>query len=652
MSLRSKILLILLSVAGLYAGLDNGLLRLYAMRIFAEWELEEARARMEQVVHAFDEEEAELESKARIWASWSAIQRFAMEPDEGFVTSDLGPRALDSSQVDFFYICDPDGRVLWRAAQGADASVPVRLDVLPNEALDARHFLIQYTAEGRVGLVMSNQGPLLVCSQPIRDELGRAFAAQEAPRESNIELKRALYGSVILGRFVDEAFLSKIAEPHDFALEILPETSFDHAHDEAQREELLASLHSQEMDFASRVSENGNLHVFGLIPDIRTGESLVIEGATERVIYERGLNSVRYALISTLASALLLLFVLLRLLQGIVIRPLGSLTKKAVQIGRTDDTTIRVGMRRQDEIGQLSAEFDRMLDKLAHSRAEVVRTARLAGMSEIATGVLHNVGNVLNSVNVSANLMRSKIERLPVTDLAKLTNVLRQHEQDLATFVAGDPRGKHLIPFLTELNHALASGRESVLGELRTLGSGIDHVADLVRAQQTFAGTKGVFEYASLEHEVDAALRMCNQALGEITGVEIVREFEQLPSVRVDKHKLLEILVNLIQNARQSLDEVEGRPKRLTLRIKRLRGDRALIEVEDNGVGIPPENLTRIFHHGFTTKKKGHGFGLHVSANAATEMNAKLGVHSDGQGRGATFHLELSIGSSAVTAAA
>ncbi len=650
MSLRSKILLILLSVAGLYAGLDNGLLRLYAMRIFAEWELEEAKARMKQVVHAFDEEEAELESKARIWASWSAIHRFALEPAEG--SSDLGPRALDSSQVDFFYICDPNGRVLWRDARGADASAPVRLDVLPSEALDARHFLIQYTAEGRVGLVMSNQGPLLVCSQPIRDERGRAFAAQEAPRESSIDLKRALYGSIILGRFVDQDFFAQIAESHDFALEIGPESSFSLAHDEAERDELLASLHSQETDFAGRVSEDGKLHVFGLVPDIRTGESLVIEGATERVIYARGLNSVRYALISTLASALLLLFVLLRLLQGIVIRPLGSLTKKAVQIGRTDDTTIRVGMQRQDEIGQLSAEFDRMLDKLAHSRAEVVRTARLAGMSEIATGVLHNVGNVLNSVNVSANLMRSKIERLPVTDLAKLTSVLRQHEQDLASFVAGDPRAKHLIPFLTELNQALASERESLLGELRTLGSGIDHVADLVRAQQTFAGTKGVFEYASLEQEVEAALRMCNQALGEITGVEVVREFGELPSVRVDKHKLLEILVNLIQNARQSLDEVEGRPKRLTLRIKRLTGDRVRIEVEDNGVGIPPENLTRIFHHGFTTKKKGHGFGLHVSANAATEMNAKLGVHSDGPGRGATFHLEMPIESSAMTAAA
>ena len=67
------------------------------------------------------------------------------------------------------------------------------------------------------------------------------------------------------------------------------------------------------------------------------------------------------------------------------------------------------------------------------------------------------------------------------------------------------------------------------------------------------------------------------------------------------------------------------------------------IEVEDNGCGIRDEDLQRIFHHGFTTKKNGHGFGLHVSANAATEMGAKLHVHSDGPGRGASFFLDIPL---------
>ncbi len=649
MSLRSKILLTLLGVAGLYALLDNGILRFFATRSFAAWELDEAEDRLEQVKRAYEQQASELRSKCAIWAHRDDVLRLVTGGGVESIAPDLGPEALEASGVDFLYLCAPNGKVLWRSIRQPSDTGPLRIDVLPSEALNSQHFLLRYRDEDVSGLVQSDRGPLLVSSQPVRDPQGKGLSEPEQG------LRRALHGVVILGRFVDEEFLSRLvarresgrtASPRvdDASLElsITPENMLgDAGNASPERAELIANLHAGEKEFAAEVGSDGRLHVFHLIPDVRTGESLVIEGSTEREIYGRGLRYVRYALLSTLASALFLLLVMLRLLQGIVIRPLGSLTRKATDIGRTDDTTIRVGLRRKDEIGQLAAEFDRMLDKLAHSRSQVVRTARLAGMSEIATGVLHNVGNVLNSVNVSANLIRAKLEQLPVADLTRLAAVLREHERDLSAFVHQDPRGKHLVPFLAELSAALSAEKEALRAEVRVLESGIGHVADLVRSQQTFAGTRGVFEYASLEHEVEAALVMCEQAMGKFEDVEIVREYEELPSIQVDKHKLLEILVNLIQNARQALEGVHGRPRRLTLRIRRPGEGRARIEVEDNGVGIPEENLTRIFRHGFTTKKDGHGFGLHVSANAATEMNSRLGVRSEGPGRGATFHIDL-----------
>jgi signal transduction histidine kinase len=317
------------------------------------------------------------------------------------------------------------------------------------------------------------------------------------------------------------------------------------------------------------------------------------------------------------------------------------LTAKAVEIGRRDDTSIRVGMPRKDEIGQLAGEFDRMLEKLAHSRAQVIQTARLAGMSEIATGVLHNVGNVLNSVNVAANLATRRTEELSLADLEALVGVLQANERDLAAFVGQDPRGKHLLPFLKELSSGLGTQRQAIQSELRALNQGIEHIAELVRAQQSYAGTKGVFERTPLSDEVESALRISRQGLATCGEIEVVREFEELPPVRVDKHKLMEILVNLIQNAGQAMAERPEGTRRLTLRVARADAHTARIEVRDTGMGIAPENLARIFNHGFTTKKHGHGFGLHVSANAATEMGAKLRAASDGPGRGATFTLDL-----------
>jgi signal transduction histidine kinase len=325
----------------------------------------------------------------------------------------------------------------------------------------------------------------------------------------------------------------------------------------------------------------------------------------------------------------------------VVIEPLSQLTSKAVEIGRRDDTTIRVGMQRKDEIGQLAGEFDRMLEKLARSREQVIETARLAGMSEIATGVLHNVGNVLNSVNVAANLASTRAQELSTGDLEMLVKVLEQHQADLVSFVDRDPRGKHLVPFLAELTRALGTQKTSLQDELRSLNQGIEHIAELVRAQQTYAGQKGVFERTALEEQVEAALSISGQILGSSADVEVQRSYEPLPAVKVDRHKLMEILVNVLQNARQSLAERGGDGKRITLSISRPDPRTARIAVTDNGVGIAPENLTRIFHHGFTTKKSGHGFGLHASANAATEMGAKLQARSDGPGRGATFWIDI-----------
>jgi len=123
--------------------------------------------------------------------------------------------------------------------------------------------------------------------------------------------------------------------------------------------------------------------------------------------------------------------------------------------------------------------------------------------------------------------------------------------------------------------------------------------------------------------------------------VKVERHLAPLPQVMTDKHKVLMILVNLISNAKYALDSAPVGQRCLTLRLEAPAADRVRIEVRDNGMGIEPELLTRIFQHGFTTRDEGHGFGLHSSALAAQELGGMLTAHSEGPGRGATFTLEL-----------
>ncbi len=277
--------------------------------------------------------------------------------------------------------------------------------------------------------------------------------------------------------------------------------------------------------------------------------------------------------------------------------------------------------------------------KKAHER--LVETSRQAGMAEVATGVLHNVGNVLNSVNVGASCMADKLQRSRVANLPKVAALLVQHQADIGAYLTVDPKGRQVPAYLAQLADNLVGERTVALEELTLLQRNIEHIKEIVAMQQSYAKISGVVEIVEVGDLVEDALRMNAEALAR-HEVDVVREFTPVPSIAVEKHKVLQILVNFIRNAKYACDEAGIVKKQMTVRVAS-RAGRVQISVTDNGVGISPENLTRIFNHGFTTRKEGHGFGLHSGALAIQEMGGSLEVWSAGLGHGATFTVELPL---------
>jgi PAS domain S-box-containing protein len=279
--------------------------------------------------------------------------------------------------------------------------------------------------------------------------------------------------------------------------------------------------------------------------------------------------------------------------------------------------------------------------KLDHMHKELVDASHQAGMAEVATSVLHNVGNVLNSVNVSSSLIEERMHKSKVANLSKVAALLRANQNNLGDFFTNDPKGKQLTDYLTSLAEHLVHEQEEVLSEIKTLGNSITHIKEIVAMQQNYARTSGMVETLPVVELVDDALQLNSEAMVR-HNIKIVREFADVPPIPTEKHKVLQILVNLIRNAKYACDDSGGNDKQITLRVANEDG-RIKISVIDNGVGIPPENLTRIFNHGFTTRKEGHGFGLHNGSLAAKELGGSLTAFSDGLGRGATFTLELPV---------
>lgn len=293
--------------------------------------------------------------------------------------------------------------------------------------------------------------------------------------------------------------------------------------------------------------------------------------------------------------------------------------------------------RSNDELEERVRERAR---ELRDAQQQALALARQAGMAELATNILHNVGNVLNSVNTSTAMLGEGLRGLRIEPVARTADLLEQRGADLAAFLSSDKQGRRVSELLRKLGEHLAGQRDEMLSMTEELQRHVDHIRTIVEMQQSYAMGAVMIEETSLADLVEDALRIHAAALAR-HRVTVERQLPALPPVLVDKHRVLQILLNLMSNAKYALDKVSPEARRLTLRIERAPGDQIRLQVIDSGEGIEPALLTRIFQHGFSNRTGGHGFGLHSCSMAARALGGSLSAHSEGPGKGATFTLEI-----------
>ncbi|MGB7326476.1 MAG: ATP-binding protein [Rubripirellula sp.] len=431
-----------------------------------------------------------------------------------------------------------------------------------------------------------------------------------------------------------------------------------------------------------------------LVPIIDNGDAIGKFGLRDSLVdlEQAYWGNVRASIIIVALSLILGIFVAIPL-QHSISHPLIRLSTAAKQITHEMDFSLRVTHESRDEIGVLYQQFNTMIQRVEQSdhetrkarndleklnvdlerrvksrteqlemtnanleqnisardaankqlkeaQTQLIETSRKAGMADIANGVLHNIGNVLNSLNVATVVAKDKIQGIPIGLLVQVVELLDANQADIGNFMANSNQGKKLPGFLSAITKRLQSSQTEIETEVQSVLKHVDHIKEIVRAQQSLAGARGVTESCQADELFEDALQFLSDSVKR-HGIELIRDYAELSPIRVEKAKIIQMLVNLIKNAKESILQHGGTQACVTVRSFQVDADSIGLQVIDTGVGISQDQLTKIFSQGFTTKKDGHGFGLHASANLAKELGGSLQVTSDGLGHGASFTISI-----------
>ncbi len=387
----------------------------------------------------------------------------------------------------------------------------------------------------------------------------------------------------------------------------------------------------------------------------RTGEPVVIDDTSR----PHSFSSDRELLRSRARSVLCLPLCRKEELQGVLYLE-NSLTTQAFPPGRlallghiasqaaisienarlyTEVQRAEAALRQANE--ELELRVEQRTHALMQAQSKLVDTARMVGMAEVATNVLHEVGNVLTSIVVDTGVMRQTVASSRLGRMRQLAALVEEQRDNLVHFLTEDARGRLLGAYLSGVSLELAHEQEEMLQTLEDLNKNVSRVRSIVHTQQTYATSMLLTEECELGELLEDALRLQQRTLRQ-AGVQVTRELTRLQRVRVDRYKVLQILLNLISNACHAMEEMPEDDRRLVVRLEP-RGEWARIQVVDNGAGIAPELRGKLFTQGFTTREQGHGIGLHSSALAAQLLGARLTLESEGLTKGATATLELPV---------
>lgn len=622
MSLRAKVLLFVMLISLSFIGASWLVQKVIMHPEFARLELREADADRQRVVEALHRDLEFLSRFANDYAAWDDTYNYLRNRNTKYEKANLVIETFENTKLDVMAYFLTDGTLVWGKARSAEGELVAAPDLISVLRRQLPTILPTMKANARQqGYLKTEQGILLLGAAPV----------------TTTDLSGAILGSVILGRFLTDSVVAELAARTGISFGL-------HRVDTLSVAEREAMTHLSRAGAVWRdVSDPALLRSYTLLGDLEGQPALLLRSDLPRVVSAGARQAARWATLTSLAAGVLMSLAMWLVLTRMIVSPLTRVTRHAVQVGAEGQLHARLQLTGQDEIAVLGREFDRMVGRLEETQRKLVDVAHDAGRAEIAQDVLHNVGNVLNSAHVSAELASQTLARSEVPSLGQVVRLLEEHRDELGQFLERDERGRHLPAFLAELATELVTEHDTLGREMATVTNSLEHIREIVRAQNEHAGATPLLERMEPSLVMDQALALTADSFSR-DHIQVERLVEAQGPLMLDRHRILQVLGNLLTNAMYAVSANGTSAPHIWITVDRVAspaGERLRFRVRDNGVGVPAENLDRIFVNGFSTRPGSRGRGLHSAANQAREMGGDLVVMSDGPGRGATFSLSI-----------
>jgi sensor domain CHASE-containing protein len=614
MSIRAKVVALVAAMFAILIVMQVVIQERVLMPSFIELERADARTSMTRVRYAFFRNLEALESTASDWSDWGELYQFMQDRNPTFLATYTTPVAMTPLKLNLLMLLDTGGKVAVSIGQDLETGQPLDIDLARGAALPPHFPWRVHLTDGKSarGLLVTNRGVMMLAAAPILDGSG-------AGRQ---------VGMSLMGRLLTPTQIAAIGRQAQADLSI----------------ETRPSIASGQLIDAGQVTE-----VFQGFDDLDGHRVLTLRVDVPRDITARGHDAVIYSLIDLIGAAIGVCALLLILLNRLILAPVRRVMHHAVRVGEGADLTAKLGFTGKDEISRLAQEFDRMVDKVAHSRSRLIDRSFHDGVDELTRGVMHNLGNAVTPLMVRMQTLSARLEAAPTVDLVTAAG-------ELAGGGARAERRQDLAAFIIASCEAIETEVAGAQADLTVIARQCGIIAATLSEQMASTRHEAVVEPVQLPDLVNQTLEIVPDHCRSNLNLSIDESLRSVGTVTVARSVLRLVLQNLIINASQAI-RAAGR-ERGTVRLSALlSGDSAArslhLRCEDDGAGIAPEHLQRIFEKGFSTKSRAenHGIGLHWCANALTALGGRIWAVSDGPGRGATLHVVLPLAVRAPSAA-